>query len=125
MASVPDDPVSVPPLANTHARTRSCGAFTVVEAAGEIDLSTADLLAEHLSAATTGPGPDVLVDLRRVSFLDCSGLRVLCRAESRARERQGRLRLVSTDPRVRRLLGGVGLSHRFPLLPGVPGEQRG
>ncbi|WP_316685463.1 STAS domain-containing protein [Streptomyces sp. ST1015] len=75
------------PPANPHARTRSSGRFTVVEVTGEIDLATADLLAEHLDAASRRKTPDVLVDLRRVEFFDCSGLRALCRAEERARRR--------------------------------------
>lgn len=113
---------SVPPPANAHARTRVCGPFTVVEAVGEIDLATAALLAEHLDAATARPESDVLVDLRRVDFFDCSGLRVLCRAETRARGHGGRLRVVSDAPRIRRLLRGAGLLGRFAPLPRIPGE---
>ncbi|TXS43156.1 anti-sigma factor antagonist [Streptomyces sp. uw30] len=113
-----------PPPANPHARTRICGPFTVVEVMGEIDLATEALLAEHLNAAATGPESDVLVDLRRVDFFDCSGLRVLCRAETRTREHGGRLRVVSDAPRILRLLRGAGLLGRFPLLPGIPGEDR-
>ncbi|MDF3144648.1 MULTISPECIES: STAS domain-containing protein [unclassified Streptomyces] len=117
------DPLrSVPPPANAHARTRRCGAFTVVEAVGEIDLATATLLAEHLDAATARPECDVVVDLRRVDFFDCSGLRVLCRAETRAREHGGRLRVVSDAPRIRRLLHGAGLLGRFAPLARIPGE---
>ncbi|MEV6999166.1 STAS domain-containing protein [Streptomyces sp. NPDC093982] len=116
-------PRSVPPTANTHARTRRHGPFTVVEVAGEIDLATAALVTEHLDEATARPESDVLVDLRRVDFFDCSGLRVLCRAETRARYRGGRLRVVSDAPRIRRLLRGAGLLDRFALLPGIPGEE--
>ncbi|MDT0433772.1 MULTISPECIES: STAS domain-containing protein [Streptomyces] len=125
MTPDPDEPRPEPPAPNAHARTRASGAFTVVEVTGEIDLATADLVAEHLSAAALGPAPDILVDLRRVTFLDCSCLRVLCRAETRAREQGGRLRLVADAPRVRRLLLGAGLMRRFPPLPGIPGERRG
>jgi anti-sigma B factor antagonist len=110
-----------PPPANSHARTRRCGPYTVVEVVGEIDLATAGLLAVHLDAATAMPESDVLVDLRSVDFFDCSGLRVLCRAETRARERGGRLRIVSDARLVRRLLRGSGLLGRFPPLPGIPG----
>lgn len=113
---------SAPPPANAHARTRRCGPFTVIEVVGEIDLATEALLAEHLNAATARAGSDVLVDLRRVDFFDCSGLRVLCRAETRARDHGGRLRVVSDAPRIRRLLRGAGLLGRFTLLPGIPGE---
>lgn len=114
---------SVPPPANAHARTRRCGPFTVVEVVGEIDLATAVFLTEHLDAATARPEPDVLVDLRQVDFFDCSGLRALCRAESRIRDRGGRLRIVSDAPRIQRLLRGADLLGRFAPLPGIPGED--
>ena len=112
------------PAANPHARSYALGPFTVVEASGEIDLATADALAEHLDAATGRPAPDVLVDLRPVAFFDCSGLRVLCQAERRAKERGGRLRLVSDRPRIHRLLRACGLLRRFPPLPGLPPRSR-
>lgn len=108
--------------ANPYARTYGHGPFTVVEAAGEIDMLTAGSLAEHLLAAVGGEEPDVLVDLRTVEFFDCSGLRVLCRADSRAREHGGRLRIVSDSPRIRRLLSASGLLGRFPPLPDIPGR---
>lgn len=114
---------SEPPAANPHARTRASGPFTVVEAVGEIDLATADLLAEHLDAATAFPQPDVLVDLRHVEFFDCSGLRVLCRADTRAKERGGRLRVASEAPRLRRLFRASGLLGRFPPLSEIPEER--
>ncbi|WP_262056828.1 STAS domain-containing protein [Streptomyces sp. STR69] len=108
------------PAANSCARTRPYGTFTVVEVSGEIDMATAGLVVEHLDAATAVEEPDVLVDLRPVEFLDCSGLRVLCRAERRARERGGRLRIVSDGPRIDRLLRASGLSGRFPPLRVMP-----
>ncbi len=117
-----DDRTFQPPAANPHARTHRNGVFTVVEVAGEIDLATAGLVAEHLDAATAGLEPDVLVDLRGVDFFDCSGLRVLCRADNRARERGGRLRVVLDEPRLRRLLRATGLWDRFPPLPSIPEE---
>lgn len=120
MTADPSRPV--PPPANTHARTRRCGPFTVVEVMGEVDLATAALVTEHLDAATGRPESDVLVDLRRVDFFDCSGLRVLCRAETRARDRGGRLRVVSDAPQIRRLLRGAGLLGRFAPLPVIPGD---
>ncbi|MFF7934060.1 anti-sigma factor antagonist [Streptomyces sp. NPDC007940] len=115
-----DDRAPETPAANPYARTRTDGGFTVVEAVGEIDLATAGFLAEHLDAATATDLPDVLVDLRYVEFFDCSGLRVLCRAESRAKERGGRLRLITDGPRLHRLLRASGLWRRFPPLAEIP-----
>ncbi|MFG2944390.1 STAS domain-containing protein [Streptomyces adustus] len=114
----------LPPAPNACARTRTSGPFTVVEVTGEVDIATADLVAEHLTAAVSPPLPDVLVDLRPVAFLDCSALRVLCRAEARAAEHGGRLRIVTDDPRVHRLLRAAGLLGRFPPLPALPGQRR-
>ncbi|MDT0464185.1 STAS domain-containing protein [Streptomyces gibsoniae] len=116
---------SEPVAANPFARSYTLGPYTVVEVSGEIDMATAGSVAEHLEAATGRPAPDVLVDLRPVVFFDCSGLRALCRAESRARERGGRLRLVSDRPRVHRLLRAAGLLRRFPPLATMPGPQPG
>ncbi|MDQ0936425.1 STAS domain-containing protein [Streptomyces turgidiscabies] len=115
-----DSAGALPPTANPYARTYMNGPFTVVEVLGEIDVATAGFLCEHLDAATARPGPDVLVDLRHVDFFDCSGLRELCRADSRARERGGRLRLVSDTPRLHRLLYASGLLRRFPPVARIP-----
>ncbi|MFF6782918.1 anti-sigma factor antagonist [Streptomyces sp. NPDC012510] len=122
-APPPEGAATGPGLAaeNPYARTRRIGPFTVVEVSGEIDMASAGFVAEHLTAAATGGAePDVLVDLRRVTFFDCSGLRVLCRAEATARARGGRLRLVSDQLRMRQLLRAARLLRRFPPLPRLP-----
>ncbi|MER6093272.1 STAS domain-containing protein [Streptomyces bluensis] len=121
---VPRGPCARPLPANPYAQSRRAGPFTVIEVSGEIDMATADFVAEHLDAATAPAGPDVLVDLRGVTFFDCSGLRLLCRAETRARERGGRLRIVSDLPRMRRLLRAAGLLNRFPPLAELPPPRR-
>ncbi|MGH1554903.1 STAS domain-containing protein [Streptomyces sp. L7] len=71
-------------------------------------------------AATAVAEPDVLVDLRPVEFLDCSGLRVLCWAEGRARERGGRLRIVLRRAAHRPAVARLGLLGRFPPLRAMP-----
>ncbi|WP_151475769.1 STAS domain-containing protein [Streptomyces albicerus] len=112
------------PPANPYAHSYLSGGFTVVGVLGEIDMATAGALAEHLDAATASPAPHVLVDLRAVEFFDCSGLRVLCRADRRAKKRGGTLRLVSDQPRIHRLLRASGLLRRFPPLPELPPPSR-
>ncbi|GAB2979868.1 hypothetical protein GCM10023080_051820 [Streptomyces pseudoechinosporeus] len=112
------------PAANAYAHSRQSGGLTVVMVRGEIDMAAVDALTEHLDAATARPEPQVLVDLRSIDFLDCSGLRVLCRAERRAKERGGSLRLVSDQPRIHRLLRVSGLIGRFPPLAELPPECR-
>jgi anti-anti-sigma factor len=116
-------PAAVPavPPANPYASTRRIGPYTVVVVLGEVDVASAHLVAEHLTAAVSGPDePEVLVDLRGVAFFDCSGLRVLCRAEAAAKARGGRLRLVCDQPRMHRLLRAARLLGRFPPLADLP-----
>ncbi|MFD0307368.1 STAS domain-containing protein [Streptomyces sp. NPDC127119] len=109
-----------PPPANPYAHSYPGPGFTVVEVLGEIDMATAGALGEHLDALTSGGAPQVVVDLRAVEFFDCSGLRVLCRAERRAGEHGGSLRLVSDQARIHRLLRACGLLGRFPPLAELP-----
>ncbi|MFI1044383.1 anti-sigma factor antagonist [Streptomyces griseoruber] len=108
------------PPANPHARTRVNGPCTVVELTGEIDLATAGFVADQLDAVTAAAAVDVLVDLRGVEFFDCSGLRVLCRAQDRAVRGGGRLRVVCDQPSLHRLFRATGLLGRFPPLASLP-----
>lgn len=94
---------------------------TVVALHGEIDLETAEPLRERLDRLTAVDRPDVVVDLSGVSFIDCSGLGVLCRARNRVLERDGRLRLVSACPRFLRILRQVGLAELFEVHPDLSG----
>ncbi|MFF4054941.1 STAS domain-containing protein [Streptomyces sp. NPDC001668] len=88
---------------------------TFVTLHGEIDLLAATPLAAHLDALTSGPGPDLVLDLRPVSFIDCAGLAVLCRVRSRARARHGRLRLLTGSGRFLRILRAAGLGGVFEI----------
>jgi len=60
----------------------------VVHADGEVDLSTAPLLDGALDAGLASGRRTVVVDLRQVSFIDCTGIGLLTQARCRA-HRQG------------------------------------
>ncbi|MER5436465.1 STAS domain-containing protein [Streptomyces sp. NPDC002588] len=91
------------------------GGVTVVTLQGEIDLLAVPELAARLDALTEGPRPDLVLDLRPVSFIDCAGLGVLCRALRRARARHGRLRLVTDSARFLRILRCTSLAGAFDI----------
>ncbi|AZQ39462.1 anti-sigma factor antagonist [Streptomyces cyaneochromogenes] len=93
---------------------------TVVELRGEIDLLTTPSLTVRLDALTAGTCPDLVLDLRAVSFIDCAGLGVLCRARNRVLDRQGRLRLVSRNAYFLRVLRITGLAGAFEINPDLP-----
>jgi anti-sigma B factor antagonist len=76
--------------------------------AGDIDLATTDALEELIGATEEGmPGP-LTIDMREVTFLDSTGLRVLIDAQRRARGRHPFAVRVDPGP-VRRLIEAVGL----------------
>jgi anti-sigma B factor antagonist len=92
----------------------------VVTVHGEIDLCSAPKLREALREAmglplTSAQDPRILVDLRRVTFIDAAGLGVLVGAAARARQAGRRLTLVDPTPATLRLLRITGLHRVFQL----------
>ncbi|WP_431985142.1 STAS domain-containing protein [Streptomyces qinglanensis] len=108
-----------PESAHCHTK-RVDGGVTVLEVGGELDISTAPLLASRLDALTAGPRPDLVLDLRPVSFMDCSGLSLLCRAKNRTAARHGRLRLVCDSNRFLRILEHARLAGTFEIHTRLP-----
>ncbi|MEV7395253.1 STAS domain-containing protein [Streptomyces sp. NPDC091215] len=93
----------------------SADGATVVTLRGEIDVLAAPALRPALDTVASGPEPDLVLDLRAVSFIDCSGLGMLCRTRNRIRSRHGRLRLIAPDDAFLRLLRRTGLDGAFEL----------
>lgn len=97
---------------------RTVAGTTVLELSGEVDILAVARMSTRFDAQTSAgrPGPpDVVVDLRAVRFIDCSGLSLLCRLRSRVLAGGGRLRLVSDDPRFLRLLRLTRLAYAFEV----------
>ncbi|WP_433789421.1 STAS domain-containing protein [Actinoplanes sp. CA-252034] len=81
-----------------------------VAVAGEIDLSTVDMLRAKLLNVLSALHPDrIEVDLAGVTFLDCSGLTVLIVAGNAAARTGCQLRIMNPQPLVRRVLDLAGL----------------
>jgi anti-sigma B factor antagonist len=90
----------------------------VVAPVGELDAYTAPELRERLHGLAADPSVELLVvDLRRVTFLDSSALGVLVGALRRMRERDRELRLVEPRPTVRRIFELTLLDRAFTLSP--------
>ncbi|MFI2206534.1 STAS domain-containing protein [Streptomyces sp. NPDC020192] len=99
---------------------RAVGGTTVVELRGETDILTAPPIGTRLDDLTAVALPDLVVDLRAVSFIDCAGLGMLCRARNRAVQRQGRLGLVTDSNQILRVLSGAGLDGVFEIYDRLP-----
>ncbi|MFF7468152.1 anti-sigma factor antagonist [Streptomyces sp. NPDC008092] len=108
------------PRSATYRTTCTDGGTTVVALHGDLDLLAVPVLSAVLDHLTSGAEPDLVLDLSPISFIDCSGLGLLCRARNRVRYRTGRLRLVAPDDDFRRLLRRTGLGDAFELYPGLP-----
>ncbi|WP_431953051.1 STAS domain-containing protein [Actinacidiphila sp. bgisy167] len=96
-------------------RQWTVGGTTVVELTGELDLCAGLRVTARLDAVTSGPRPDLVVDLRGVGFIDCSGLSVLVRARTRTLDHGGRFGIVAGSPCVLRLLRLTGTLRVFTV----------
>jgi anti-sigma B factor antagonist len=57
----------------------------------------------------------LILDLERVSFMDCAGIRVLVDARRRVQEHGGSLKLVRPRPFVQRVLALTGMTTVLPI----------
>ena len=88
------------------------GVHDVIVATGEIDLASAPRVESAIEGFS---GQPVVLDLRRVEFMDSAGLKVLLNQRSRLEESGGDLRLVVGQGVVVRLLELTGVSDAFSI----------
>ncbi|NDD26792.1 MAG: STAS domain-containing protein [Proteobacteria bacterium] len=88
----------------------------IVEVAGEIDVYTAPRLRSHLEEVIARGAPLVGVALDDVRYLDSSGLAALIAAQAALDQRHGRLILITSKPRIVRLLQLTGLADVFTVV---------
>jgi anti-sigma B factor antagonist len=92
------------------------GPAVIVVAQGELDLESADRLRAVL-AQPEARGDTVVLDLRRVTFIDSSGLSVIVGQTHQAAEHQFRFAVaVGGAPAVSRLFELTGLDDRVTLI---------
>jgi anti-sigma B factor antagonist len=89
----------------------------VVELAGEIDCVTAPRIAEAIDDLVRVGWDAIVVDLRAVSFVDSTGLRLFLAQDARARREQWRFELRGPCPSLERLLSVTGLEGWFTRRP--------
>ncbi len=89
--------------------------IVMIEATGDLDLSTAPDLERSLSGLQSA-GRHVVLDLRGLSFMDSSGLRVILAADARARSSGSRFVLVQGSPGVQRVFQLTLLDRRLEFV---------
>jgi anti-anti-sigma factor len=95
------------------------GSCVIVRVGGEVDDVTAPTLESELRRVITTKQPTVVVDLRRVGFMNSTGIRVLAVAHELAVEQGGWLRLACADEQLTKLLRLTGLDSRIELYPAL------
>src|SRR3984957_6900218 len=100
-----------------RATTERSGSAVIVSAGGELDASNDAAwrrLLSEASAAAGPPGP-LVIDTSGLDFMGCCAYAALAEEAERARQRGVRLRLVSNQPVVARVVAACGLSELLPV----------
>jgi len=98
-----------------EARTERVGAGTVVIFTGELDIASEGPAVVALEAALADGGV-LVADLRELTFLDSTGVRVLLTADLQAKEKGVRFGVARADGMVRKLLEVTRIDQRFPVV---------
>ncbi len=93
--------------------------WVVLAVAGEIDVATAPLLRERLTALMDEGQQRIVVDLQGVDFIDSTGLSVLLGILKRMRAQEGHLVLVCSQARVLKVFEITGLDQVFAMYQSV------
>ena len=107
---MPEDPVDPHEF---KVERSSEGDVHVVQAAGELDASSAERLRDAFDEIFAEGHSSVVVDLEGISFIDSSGLSVLIYGYKQAGKRDGTLTLRAPSAAVLRLLDLTGQRSRF------------
>ena len=87
----------------------------VIGVSGELDLASSPALEQELERGAAAQAEVVIVDLRKLEFMDSTGLSVLVRAHQRATENGQRFGVVRGPQQVQRLLSLTGVADRLNL----------
>jgi anti-anti-sigma factor len=88
-----------------------------IRLAGELDLTSAADAETAIFGLEADPSPPtIVIDLRKVRFMDSTGLRVILAADSRARKTGRRLRLIAGPEAVHRVFRIALLDGRLEFI---------
>ena len=86
-----------------------------VQLSGELDISSAAGVEARLMEIEEQKPERLILDLRRVNFIDSTGLSMIINADGRAKKAGRRLTIVSGDGVPLRILRTVGLEERLDV----------
>jgi anti-sigma B factor antagonist len=83
----------------------------IVRPVGELDLATAPIVDSQLSELVAAGFQSVVLDLRKLCFMDSTGLKLLMSWEARSRAEGIALRMLPGPPAVQRVFQVAGVTH--------------
>src|ERR1044072_8337149 len=89
--------------------------IVTIAPAGEVDLVTAPLIADHLEAIAAGEVRHLVLDLEGITFMDSNGVALLLGTWRRAAREGWTLTIANTPPVVADVLHTCGLLDVLPL----------
>ena len=93
------------------ARDGSCHTLALI---GELDLASAEDVEAELRRIESSGAARIVIDLRRLTFIDAIGIRLFVAAAARSRADSDRLRILP-PPQVYRVFDICDVSHTLPL----------
>lgn len=88
----------------------------LIGVSGELDLASSPELEQELERATASDLELLVIDLRKLEFMDSTGLSVLVRAHQRATQSGKRFAIVKGPQQVQRLLSLTGVAERLTVV---------
>lgn len=93
--------------------------------AGEFDIAGAPQVLQELERIERDAPPTLVLDLRELTFMDSTGLRIIVAADGRAREQARRLVLVRGAEPVQRIFEMTRLDERLEIVDDPAAAQAG
>jgi anti-sigma B factor antagonist len=101
---------------NFSVEMRNGDQAVLIGVSGELDLASSPELEAELERATSSDLELVVIDLRKLEFMDSTGLSVLVRAHQKATQNGKRFAIVKGPQQVQRLLSLTGVAERLTVV---------
>ena len=88
----------------------------LIGVSGELDLASSPELERELERGTASAAELLIIDLRKLEFMDSTGLSVLVRAHQKATQSGKRFAIVKGPQQVERLLSLTGVAERLTVV---------
>ena len=111
-------------MADLEIDTQERQGVAVVALSGELDIAETGAVEGALLAAEESRPPLLVLDLRALTFIDSSGLRVALEADMRARREARRFVVVRGSEAVHRVFLIALLDKRLEFVDDVPSSER-